>query len=163
MTNSDAQGMLELEQVAKWLEDQSRIMTNSLHCGDNAITHKRANSFDMAAAALRAAASAPVQGVGEPVAWVIGRDNNANDRGFIDAMAWSEGEFTTPLFAHPSSDRPASAQEGAGEPILPASGTDEFDVHEDFMAEALKPDPSEAIPASENAHPAQGGVECPGA
>lgn len=37
----------------------------------------------------------------KPFAWVIGRDNNANDKGFIDAMAWSEGEFTTPVYLAP--------------------------------------------------------------
>lgn len=33
---------------------------------------------------------------GEPVAWVISLE--CDMRGFIDAMAWSEDEFTTPLF-----------------------------------------------------------------
>lgn len=59
---------------------------------------------DACIAALRASAAQ-----GEPVAWVIGRDNNANDRGFIDAMAWSEGEFTTPLYAHPVIGTPDNA------------------------------------------------------
>jgi hypothetical protein len=36
-----------------------------------------------------------------PDAWVIPGDNTANDKGFIDAMAWEEGEFTKPLYAHP--------------------------------------------------------------
>lgn len=34
----------------------------------------------------------------KPVAWVIPGQDNANDRGFLDAMAWQEGEFTTPLY-----------------------------------------------------------------
>ena len=36
----------------------------------------------------------------QPVAWVAGIECNA--RGFIDCMAWSEGEFTTPLYAAPA-------------------------------------------------------------
>jgi len=37
----------------------------------------------------------------QPVAWVIPGDGNANDKGFIDAMAWQEGEFTQPLYTEP--------------------------------------------------------------
>lgn len=36
----------------------------------------------------------------KPVAWVIPGEN-ARDNGFIDAMAWEEGEFTKPLYALP--------------------------------------------------------------
>lgn len=35
----------------------------------------------------------------KPFAWVIPGSDTANDRGFIDAMAWEEGEFTKPLYA----------------------------------------------------------------
>lgn len=49
----------DLEKVARWLEDQSRIATNSLHCGDSSITisrtHAWAESLDKASAALRSA------------------------------------------------------------------------------------------------------------
>jgi len=45
---------------------------------------------------------------GEPVAWVIPGDDNARDNGFLDAMAWQEGEFSKPLYAAP----PAPAQPG---------------------------------------------------
>lgn len=38
---------------------------------------------------------------GEPVAWVIPGADTARDNGAIDAMAWSEGEFTRPLYATP--------------------------------------------------------------
>lgn len=34
----------------------------------------------------------------EPVAWVIPGDDNADARGFLDAMAWQEGEFSRPLY-----------------------------------------------------------------
>jgi hypothetical protein len=37
----------------------------------------------------------------EPVAWVIPGDDNARADGYLDAMAWREGEFTRPLFASP--------------------------------------------------------------
>jgi hypothetical protein len=47
----------------------------------------------------------------QPFAWVIGSDNNANDKGFIDAMAWSEGEFTTPVYLLP---QPLTGAQGAG-------------------------------------------------
>lgn len=36
-----------------------------------------------------------------PVAWVIPGDDDARSDGFIDAMAWSEGEFTQPLYLIP--------------------------------------------------------------
>ncbi|PDT86529.1 hypothetical protein [Sinorhizobium sp. BJ1] len=51
---------------------------------------------------------------GEAVAWVIPGDDNARDDGWLDAMAWREGEFTRPLYAHPSSHSPLSAGD-AGE------------------------------------------------
>lgn len=35
----------------------------------------------------------------QPVAWVIPGRDNARADGFIDAMAWEEGEFTKPLYA----------------------------------------------------------------
>lgn len=41
-----------------------------------------------------------------PVAWVIPGDDNARENGFIDAMAWQEGEFTRPLYALTSTERP---------------------------------------------------------
>jgi hypothetical protein len=41
------------------------------------------------------------QPVTPPVAWVIPGDDNGNMHGFIDAMAWEEGEFTRPLYASP--------------------------------------------------------------
>ena len=34
----------------------------------------------------------------QPVAWIVPGEN-ANTRGFIDAMAWKEGEFTCPVYA----------------------------------------------------------------
>jgi hypothetical protein len=37
----------------------------------------------------------------EPVAWVIPGNDNAQDNGFLDAMAFRSGEFTRPLYAHP--------------------------------------------------------------
>ncbi len=37
----------------------------------------------------------------EPVAWVVPGDDNANAYGFVDAMAWQEGEFSRPLYAAP--------------------------------------------------------------
>lgn len=44
--------------VADWLEDQARIATNSLHCGDNSSmiqqTHDWANKLEAAASHLRA-------------------------------------------------------------------------------------------------------------
>ncbi len=42
--------------------------------------------------------------VPEPVAWVIPGDGHARDGGWLDAMAWSEGEFTKPLYAHPPAE-----------------------------------------------------------
>lgn len=52
---------------------------------------------------LEAALSRPEAiGEPEPVAWVIPGDDNARPDGFIDAMAWREGEFTRPLYALPS-------------------------------------------------------------
>lgn len=42
-----------------------------------------------------------------PVVWVVPGDDNAMDNGIIYAMAWQEGEFSRPLYAHP----PAPAAE----------------------------------------------------
>lgn len=42
-------------------------------------------------------------GEAEPVAcWVVPGVDTARDSGFIDAMAWKEGEFTKPLYAYPA-------------------------------------------------------------
>ena len=38
----------------------------------------------------------------EPVAWVIPGKDNADAKGWIDAKAWEEDEFTQPLYHHPS-------------------------------------------------------------
>jgi hypothetical protein len=38
---------------------------------------------------------------GEAAAWVIPGADNCRDNGFLDAMAWQEGEFTKPLFEAP--------------------------------------------------------------
>lgn len=35
----------------------------------------------------------------KPAAWVMPGDDNASEHGYIDAMAWQEGEFTRPLYA----------------------------------------------------------------
>src|SRR5690242_6855105 len=37
----------------------------------------------------------------KPVAWVIPTGDNVRDNGFIDCMAWEEGEFTKPLYPKP--------------------------------------------------------------
>lgn len=37
----------------------------------------------------------------EPVAWVIPGQDTARADGFLDAMAWQEGEFSRPLYAAP--------------------------------------------------------------
>jgi Lar family restriction alleviation protein len=65
----------------------------------------------------------------EPFAWVIPGSDTANDRGFIDAMAWEEGEFSKPLYAHPPLDTrpsPAPAAVEAWQPIstAPKDGTE---------------------------------------
>jgi hypothetical protein len=46
----------------------------------------------------------------EPVAWVIPGSDNARADGFIDAMAWQEGEFSRPLYAHPCTSTPVLSQ-----------------------------------------------------
>lgn len=50
--------------------------------------------------ALRAAAPTKVEG--EAAAWVIPGSDQAREGGWIDAMAWKEGEFSKPLYAHPA-------------------------------------------------------------
>jgi len=54
--------------------------------------------------------SALAQAETQPVAWVIPGRDNADANGFIDAMAWEEGEFTRPLFTSPV---PAKREAGA--------------------------------------------------
>ncbi len=49
-----------------------------------------------------AALPAASQSEAEPVVWVIPGDDTEDCNGFIDAMAWEEGEFTRPLYAHPT-------------------------------------------------------------
>lgn len=51
-----------------------------------------------------------------PYAWVIPGDDNAKDNGYLDAMAWREGEFTKPLYDRQPAPVPPSPGEGeAGE------------------------------------------------
>jgi hypothetical protein len=57
--------------------------------------NEMANRYEALSAAL---VQAPVQRE-QPVAWVIPGDDNARADGFLDAMAWQEGEFTRPLYA----------------------------------------------------------------
>ncbi len=66
--------------------------------------------------ALRAALAAqPAEAQQEPVAWVIPGNDNASAKGFIDAMAWQEGEFSRPLYAAP----PAPAAVPSGYELVP--------------------------------------------
>jgi len=50
---------------------------------------------------IAACCTAPATG-DEPVAWVIPGSDIENVNGFIDAMGFEHGEFTRPLYTHPS-------------------------------------------------------------
>lgn len=72
------------------------------------------SSAGKALALISAALSRPIDPKAEvvAVAWVIPGDDNARPNGFIDAMAWREGEFTRPLFASPSIVAPVGVGDG---------------------------------------------------
>lgn len=57
--------------------------------------------------AERAEAALAAQNEVGPVAWVIPGDDNEDCNGFIDAMAYEDGEFTRPLYAAQPHDRTA--------------------------------------------------------
>lgn len=77
--------------------------------------------------ALRSATtpSAPVsapavtQGGDHPIVWIIPGDEPSRDNGFVDAMAFRDGEFTRPLYAHP----PAAKVDAGVRPRLGAPDT----------------------------------------
>ncbi|MHB1297277.1 MAG: hypothetical protein ACYC0B_02010 [Gemmatimonadaceae bacterium] len=61
-------------------------------------------------ALLSVAPAAPQPSAGEPVAWVVPGDQLGWDDGHIDAMAWPEGNYKQPLYAHPAPS--ADSREG---------------------------------------------------
>jgi hypothetical protein len=68
----------------------------------------------------------------EAFAWVIPGDDNANDRGYLDAMAFEEGEFTKPLF----DERALAAAHEAGK----REGMEEAIRIIDALPRSLEPD-----------------------
>ena len=69
----------------------------------------------------------------EPVVWVIPGSDNARSDGFLDAMAWKEGEFTRPLYAALSS---RSAE--AGKPVVKAQAPQQYRAIHDAATAAYE-------------------------
>lgn len=80
------------------------------------------NTRERAIIALRAAIEAAEKC--EPVAWITGGD--CYEDGHMDCFAWTTGEFTTPLYAHPQPAIPEGWQLVPVEPtpnMLQEAGT----------------------------------------
>jgi hypothetical protein len=95
--------------IANWLEDQARIATNGLHCGDNSTvikhTYDWADKLEAAARHLRAEPRASADSA-EPVAWIVERVGDPTFPRFIRTKADADRivayvNCAPPATAHP--------------------------------------------------------------
>ena len=84
---------------------------------------------------------------GEPVAWVV--DLEANMNGFIDCMAYKEGEFTKPLYTTPQTKPTITKLDGK---VVAVTMTDDEHRITEVLWEASKPLSDEEIEEVINKH-----------